>query len=817
MLSRKKNRAQTKKRVSWPVAYRWMAMGTLVMYTAVGRQTVGSAYAQELPSSKKSVAAAEIQNLPAQTFNIPAGTLENVTKAFQSAAGVQINMPEERLRHVSSPGVSGVYTIPKALDALLTNTEITYKFIGTRIISLQLASVSTSVEISDSVSEISISTPKFTEPLRDTPQSISVVARQVMDQQNSTTLRDALRNVSGISIAAGEGGAQGDNLTIRGFSARNDLFIDGMRDFGSYYRDPFNLEEVEVLQGPSSASFGRGSTGGVVNQASKSPRVNQFVAGDFDLGTDLTRRVALDLNLPISKLGEGAAFRLNVMGQENNIAGRNIAENRRFGIAPTLALGLGTSTRWNFAYFHQTASDIPDYGIPWLFNGAAPVNRNNYYGFQKGNFLRTYDDIGTAKIEHDFNSHITLRDQVRYANYVRDVQITEPQILTPSLSTPLSALVINRNQIAVNSAETNLDEQLDLTARFHTGFIEHTFVTGVEAQRETSNPVRPRYTNVPTTSLLNPDISQVFTGTATPSTNVQTTAVSASAYALDTLKLGSHVELTGAIRWDRFDTDYSQSVAPATAFSRVDSMPTWKAAATYKPVQRGSIYFAAGTSFNPSAESLSLSSSTANLPPEKNRSLEAGTKWDLGANGRLSLRGAIFRTTKLNAREPDPNNSLLNVLAGTQRVNGLQLEARGRVTNRWQLLASYANLDAKVVSSQYYPAAIGARLANVPENSFNIWNTYRLPWRTELGLGSNYVSSRTASSTAPLDATTKQVKQLPGYWVFNAMAEHRLNEHASLQANAYNIANRYYYDQLHPGHIVLGAGRSALIGVKFRF
>src|SRR5436305_6065496 len=180
-----------------------------------------------------------------------------------------------------------------------------------------------------------------------------------MQQQGNTTVRDALRNVAGISLAAGEGGSQGDNLTIRGFTARNDLFIDGMRDFGSYYRDPFNTEEVEVLQGPSSVTFGRGSTGGVVNQASKTPTLNQFISADLQFGTDATRRAAIDWSAPVPALGNGTAFRLNVMGDIGNVAGRNVAENRRTGIAPSLAFGLGTSTRTTLSYMHQHEDDIP--------------------------------------------------------------------------------------------------------------------------------------------------------------------------------------------------------------------------------------------------------------------------------------------------------------------------------------------------------------------------------------------------------------------------------------------------------------------------
>ncbi len=804
---------------SWPVAYRWAAMGTLVAYSAVGSKTINVARAQDLqrPRPANSSVSQTQGSQPVLHFNIPAGPLDSVLTAFEGVTGFHVNVSNQGIRQLSSPGVSGMFTADQALQKLLTDTGLTYRFTSATNISVDLKSVAASVEVTTSVAALATSTPKYGEATLDTPQTINAVPQDVMQQQGVTTLRDALRNVAGISLAAGEGGAQGDNLTIRGFTARNDLFIDGMRDFGSYYRDPFNTQEVEVLQGPSSVTFGRGSTGGVVNQATKTPGLTRSISGDLDLGTDLTRRLALDVNRPLPSLGKGAAFRINLMADEGNVAGRDVAENRRFGVAPSLALGLGTDTRWTFNYFHQNADDNPDYGVPWLFNGPAPVPQNNYYGFKNGNYLRTYDDIGTVKVEHDVNGNVTWRNQVRYANYVRDALITEAQIaagVTPA--TPLSAITVTRHEIGVNSTESFLDEQFDMTAHFETGPVRHNLIAGVEAGRETSDPTRPTWTNVPSTSLLNPNPDDAFAGTATITSIVHTTAFTTAAYILDTMKLGKHWDLTGGLRWDRLDTDYSQSVAPASAFTRVDEMPSWRAAVVYKPVSIGSIYFDAGTSFNPSAESLSLSASTASLPPEKNRTYEFGTKWDFPDN-RLSLRAAAFQTTKLNAREPDPTNSLLNVLAGTQRVNGAQIEVRARLTSRWDLLGSYANLYGRVISSNYYPAAIGAQLANVPRNSFNFWSLYRLPARWEVGAGGNFISSRTASSTAPLDPTTGLVKEVPGYWVFSAMAKHRLTEHLDLQVNVNNISSRYYYDELHPAHIVLGPGRSMLAGLKFKF
>jgi len=771
------------------------------------------------------VAESPAQSLPGQSrrFNIPAGLMSDVVAAFHAETGVDVTLRHDGIAQLASPGVSGVATPEQAMDALTRNTGVQWRFTGEKSITLDLTSTAQTVEVTDSVSAIALSTPKFTEPLRDTPQTINVVSQQTMQEQNATTLRDTLRNVAGISIAAGEGGAQGDSLTIRGFSARNDLYVDGMRDFGSYYRDPFYLEEVEVVQGPDSTNFGRGSTGGVVNQATKLPELSRFISGSFDAGTDGTRRLTTDINEPFTAFGRPAAFRLNLMGDEGGVAGRPVVHNRRYGVAPSLSLGLGTPTRITLSALNQQADDTPDYGIPWLFNGPAPVSRHNYYGFDNGgNYLRTRDNIANLKVEHDFGSHFTLRNQSRYARYDRDVRITEAQATltttggAPTPSTPLENIVVSRNQLASNSIEDFLANQTDLVAHLQTGSIRHEAVGGFEIDREDSDPIRPKYTYVPTTSLLNPDYTQPFSGTAAPSSNVRTRANTIAGYVTDTMKFGSHLQLSGSMRLDRFNSHYTQSVPPASAYNRLDLMPSWHAAVVYKPIAAATLYASAGTSFNPSAESLSLSASTASLPPEKNRTVELGAKWDL-ASPRLSLRAAWFDTNKYNAREPDPTNSLLNVLAGTQRVRGVETGLDGNLTSRWRAQVSYAYLDSAVVSSNYYPASIGAQLANVPRHTFTFWHTYQLPYRTTIGAGGNFVGARTASSTAPFDPVTGLVKQAPGYWVFNVMAEHPLTEHLTLHANIYNLADRYYYDQLHSAHIVLGAGRSALIGIKFKF
>ncbi len=655
---------------------------------------------------------------------------------------------------------------------------------------------------------------KLTQPLLDTPQSINVLPRQLLDDQGVTTVAEALRNVPGISLAAGEAGAQGNNLTLRGFSARNDFYLDGMRDFGSYYRDPFALQSIDVLKGPASVLFGRGSTGGVINQVSKRPQLAPITNGTVSLGTDGTYRFTTDVNRALEGI-EGAAVRLNLMGNLNGIAGRDETQYRRLGFAPSLAFGIGTRTRLNIDYYHMQEYNRPDYGLPWLYASPAPVSRNLYYGFAKSDYLRTNVNIGTVRLEHDLSDNVTIRNQFRYANYGRSGRITEPQIIYTGVTpvTPLSALTVNRNMIAVTSTETFIQNQTDVTARFNTGFIEHALVAGIEIGQETSSPTRLTYSSVPTASLLFPNASLAFVAPSRVSTQIKTTSNIYSAYVMDTLKFGEQWELTAGVRWDTFGTSYQQVIAPAVYLNRTDNMPSYRAALVYKPAANGSIYFAYGTSFNPSAESLSLATSTAGLAPEENRTFEVGTKWNV-MNDKLTLSGSVFQIDKLNARVPDPLNSAFNILGGNQQVRGFEIGATGHITDRWEIFYGYSFIKSKVVSSTL-PLTVGQWLGNTPQNTLSLWNTYNLPWHDiQIGGGIQWVSTRLASSTP--NATTGRFEWAPGYYTIQAMAKYPVRPGFDLQLNIFNVTNTKYYDLLHPSHVVPGAATSALLTASFR-
>jgi catecholate siderophore receptor len=310
----------------------WMAVGTVAAYTTFGSDAVFKVYAQQERPAPTVNASGQTQGLTVRRYDIPPGALDAVLPVFEKTAQLHVTVTRDSIRAIWSPGVAGLYTPQAALQKLLTGTGIGYHLTGPDQVMLEIQGMATSVDVTDTSLQVSL--PKFTQPLVDTPQSIDIVPQHVIQDQGATTLRDTLRNVAGISIAAGEGGAQGDNLTVRGFTARNDIFLDGMRDFGSYYRDPFAMQEVAVLQGPSSVTFGRGSTGGIVNQETKVPQSDALFAGNVELGTDQTKRITADLDRPLPSLGSGTAFRLNLMGHDSKFAGRDIAENRATASLP---------------------------------------------------------------------------------------------------------------------------------------------------------------------------------------------------------------------------------------------------------------------------------------------------------------------------------------------------------------------------------------------------------------------------------------------------------------------------------------------------
>ena len=654
--------------------------------------------------------------------------------------------------------------------------------------------------------------------VRDAPQSISIVSKEVMEQQAVSSLRDVLRNVSGISMAAGEGGGGpgGDNLTLRGFGARNDIFVDGIRDTASYTRDTFNIEQVEVVKGPASAQTGRGSTGGYINMFTKQPELMTAVSATGSLGLPLYGRATVDVNVGEDDLGigGGTALRINALYHNAEAPGRDFVESERIGFAPSIATGLGTSTRAILSYYYLRQNNQPDYGIPFVpatntalpeyADQPAPVDFDNYYGLTQRDYEKTRTHLVTFAVEHDVTDTVRIANATRYSYAVRDSIYSAPRFAGTDTT------LINPQTQSRDTVDDGWFNQTNLYAEFATGALRHDLIAGFEIAREDSrNQLRTVTPGTPT-DLFDPDPERPWTGTIvdTPDGLVTAEADTLAAYLFDTIHFTDSLLFTGGLRWERYEALFDPA-GPTGPFERVDKHVTWRAGLTWKPVERLSLYVGAGTSVNPSIENLTqtnVSEALAALDPEKSRTYEIGAKWE-GFGGRLLLNAAVFRTDKVNARTDGLPGEPEIVLAGKQRVDGFEIGATGKLTENWSIIASYSYLDTEIRESND-PLEVGNHLRNVPDHSGSLWSVYELPGGFEIGGGVRYVGERFTNET--------NARRIEPYWVADATIAYEFMSGTTLRLNVYNLFDERYIDQVGGGHFVPGPGRSAVATVAFR-
>lgn len=689
--------------------------------------------------------------------------------------------------------------------------------------------------------------PKYTAPLLDTPQTITVIPEKMLEEQNALSLRQVLSNVSGITFAAGEGGGGlGDSINIRGFSANNSILIDGLRDSAQTSRtDTFNLEQVEVVKGPNSVYSGAGSTGGTVNLVSKEARLDSFTKLGGGLGTDGYQRLTVDTNQQLDGI-DGAAFRLNLMAHENDVAGRDEINYERWGIAPTVSFGLGTDTRLSLSYLHQTDESLPDYGLPAL-NGKvlAGVDSDKYYGFRNLDTEETDLDSFTVKFEHDLNDQVSLANIARYSETQRKTVVTAAHVKTTTYdsngSAPGGVLPVPAGKfVYAGPAAYGRDyttklaiNQTNLTWHFNTGFIEHTLVTGAEISQEKYDRTTFSYNTLAANQLFdlyNPPGYYAGPTNKQDSARAKSQLDDRAIYAFDTLKLSEQWDLNLGLRHERYEGEGKNATiangvqAPYTKLESSDDMLSSRVGLVYKPADNGSIYVAWGNSFNPSAESLvgngaGLNAANQDLEPEENETYELGTKWEL-LDRRMSVNAAIFRVDKTNGRlDLDPSSSGYDyTLDGKQRVEGIELGVSGKVTDNWEAFANYTQMRSEIIKAA--PSDIaqeGQALANTPPRSFSLWNTYDLSQGWELGYGAQYVDERNVASTG--------TAKIPAYWLHSAMASYQVNSELNLQLNVYNLFDEEYYDRVRTtagagdrsSSLVPGDARSAVLSASYSF
>jgi catecholate siderophore receptor len=688
------------------------------------------------------------------------------------------------------------------------------------------------------------------EKILNTPQSINVVPAEVLRQQGAASLADALRNVPGVTLNAGEGGTHGDLVNLRGFSSGDDYFLDGLRDTGLYDRDVFDFDSVEVYKGPASTLFGRGSTGGVVNQVTKAPELYPIEDAILTLGNNAELRGTADINAVID---DDSAFRINLMGQRDNVVGRPFVRNQRWGIAPAYAWGLGTDTTVTLKYLHQQEDNIPDYGIPFLFGQPAPVAHNSFYGLPSDDRFKTDVDVVTLRGDHRFNDTFTLNDTMRYGHYWFDSRQTAPiygtancfngvtppypgaplcsslppaqqapvtaeNPLYPVSGTPLDQIDVLRDRPSSKGTISTMMNESDLAAIFVTGALSHHLVTGIEVDAEDADLTRfvNQNTVILPTPLLDPNPYESFPGTqATVSSRPLTKTATEGVFAVDTIDIGLQWNIVAGIRFDHFGATYNQPLGAGAHFHHNDNIGDPRAAVTYKPTENTSLYVSYGTSFDPSAEMLSLAASNQALGPERDRTFEAGAKAQV-LDGMLALTAAVFQTVMTNARITDPLNPTLQTLAGTLRVNGVEFDAVGRITPHWEITAGYTYLAPRAVG--LVAVGVPGPIPNTANNQGNLWTTYDFDDGLKLGAGLNFVSRRYAGTDTLTDPGTTIVDKVPGYVTWDGMVGYKINDVWEVQLNGYNLTNEFYYVNSYftrpqENHVIPGAGRTFLLSI----
>jgi catecholate siderophore receptor len=717
--------------------------------------------------------------------------------------------------------------------------------------------------------------PKYTQPLLDTPQTVTQIDREVIEGQNLLNLRDVLATLPGITFGAGEGGGgYGDSINLRGFSANNDITVDGIRDSAQYSRtDTFNLETVEVINGANSVQSGAGAVGGTINLVSKIASEDEFHRLQAGLGTDAYRRATVDSN---SRFGESSAFRINAMAHHNDVPGRDVEEFDRWGIAPSIAFGLGTETTFSLSYLHQEDDNVPQYGVPY-FNGAPlpGVNPEHYFGYRNLDTQEIDIDQLTARLEHRFADAWTLLNQTRAAQIDQFIVVDPPQGsfclaggVNPATGgdctytvTGFPSFTLQPGEYRPSGPRGNLRDttndilinQTDLTGSFVTGSVQHDLAAGLSLMREdfdlfTGNVLRNANGSaflLPITQISDPD--NVYTGTVnyTPSSRQHGEVENIALYALDTMKFGEHWQVNLGARAERNDTWHrTDTIATPAAGGAVtlgpdavndDDLFSYRAGVVYKPGEAISYYLSHGNSKTPSKASVNggctvgstTGTNSCNVDPETAAVTEIGGKWDL-YDGRLSLTAALFRNDRSNYRVADPGNpdnpSGEMQLDGEARVEGVILGASGRILDNWMVYANYAWLDSEVlqgVSDRQSGLGLdytkGDPLVNTPEHSLGLWTTYDLSRQWQLGYGLNYLGEVTLTQHSSTNPNGPLV-EAPGYVTHRAMVAWRATRDLTLQLNATNLTHKEYYTRpRNNGWATPGDARSFVLTANYEF
>jgi len=739
-------------------------------------------------------------------FEWPAQFLGAALADYSRLTGIAVAGDRATIDRATTPALVGDFSGAEALRRLIVGAGLTARFTSAASASVErggdsIARTLTAVRIEASRAQRGYAGKRSTAamrtdtPLRDTPQSVTVLTRALIADQAMQSMADVVRYVPGVSMAQGEG--HRDAPTIRGNNTTADFFVDGVRDDAQYLRDVYNVERVEVLKGPDAMIFGRGGGGGVINRVTRqaewaSTRTLTVESGVYD-----HKRAVLDLGQGLSSALSG---RLVTMFEQSE-GFRDAASLTRYGVNPTLAIATGENTTVRLGYERFDDRRRVDRGIPSYRGRPSDVGITTFFGNPAVNHAEATVDIATATVEHHASSGLTLRNRTMWADYDKFYQNTYPSSVNGAGTDVVLA--------AYNHAipRRNLLTVTDATYAARTGAVHHTLLAGVDLVRQRTSQVRltgyyDDTTTAYTASLRDPTVTTpvTFRASATDANNNMLTR-DAAGYVQDQATLGPLQGVAG-VRLERFATEYHND-RNGQELARTDRLVSPRAGIVYRPIEPVSVYGSYGVSYLPGSgdQFTTLTVTTATLEPERFTNREVGVKWDIRET--MSLTTALYRLDRTNSAAPDPNTAGLTVQTGAQRTTGWEAALSGEITRRWQLTAGVASQRANIVSTTN-AAKAGATVALVPHTTASLWNRYQVV--TPLGLGLGVVHQ-----TAAYAAVDNSVV-LPGFTRLDGALYVTLRRGLTAQVNIENLLNvRYYPTSQGNNNIMPGAPRTLRI------
>jgi len=644
--------------------------------------------------------------------------------------------------------------------------------------------------------------------LRDVPQSIQVIPETLIKDQAMRSMAQVLRYVPGTSMNPGEGGR--DQPVLRGISTTSDFYVDGVRDDALYFRDAYNAERIEILKGPSGMAFGRGGAGGVINRVTKRPLETPLTALDVSYGSYNSKRASADVS---GRFSASAGYRVNAMVEDSGgfREGYNLS---RYGINPVVEFAPSNATSVLLSYEHFEDKRTVDRGIPSRNGTPYQTARETFFGNPEQSPSKVTVDGFSAKIEHALAPNMTLRNTFGATHYDTLRQNVQPN------SSVNAAGKLNISAYSQANQRNNFFNQTELESRLQLGGLEHLVLTGLELGRQESDNTRltgffgaAGTATSATVDATAPRATVTRWATQASDTNNSTTANIVALYAQDQITLSPQWKAVLGLRYDRYSVAIDDHNAANVDLAHTDKEYSPRAGLIYQPNAYSSYYASYSYAFIPSGETLALSTSNAELAPEKAENWEVGGKWEISP--RLSATAAVFRLDRSNVKSKDPVDPTKLVLSGLQRTEGVEIGVQGQVTKNWQIYAGYANLDAAVVkatggSSSSAAVPAGRKVALVPKDAASLWNRFELGNGWATGLGLIYQSS--------VYASTSNAVTLPFFTRADGAIYYQIDKKTRLALNVENLFDRHYYATAGgDNNIIAGSPRAAQLTLSTVF